>query len=334
MSNQPSGEIAPKPFEFVPFPRQVARREIAGHERLDLANRYSGRLTLIFETLTPLFIGTGSYALGKDCGFPKEKVVRPFYRVNGAPTIPGSSLKGVARSIAEAVSPSCITTTRILPDQLPQGMELVQSRNNKCLVNYACPACSLFGHSGQSHDVRANYLGKVSFGDAQLIGSGRTQLFRLAPLFAPRPGKPRGRKFYYHSVPAEDTRQPPVEVVPDKQRFQCRIDLENLSQAELGLLCFALGIGGTLTLKLGGGKPLGLGSLAVVKAELALLAEDHFVQADSHEMLYAGKELADLLSQLIDAAIRDKILLREQALAVSDRILHYSTARRAPDGAY
>jgi hypothetical protein len=58
---------------------------------------------------------------------------------------------------------------------------------------------------------------------------------------------------------------------------------------ELGLLFFATGVDGTLTLKLGAGKPLGLGSLRVVDPTVALLAADHFTAPEAQEKIYEGK---------------------------------------------
>jgi CRISPR/Cas system CSM-associated protein Csm3 (group 7 of RAMP superfamily) len=317
-------ERGPKPFAFVPFAR-VQQFEGAGHQKLDLAGRYSGQLAFRLETLTPLFVGTGNYALGKETGFPEEKVVRPFYRVNHVPTIPGSSLKGLARSIAEAVSPSCVTVSRINPTDLPKGVSLATSRRNDCTTAKACPACSIFGRMSQ--------YGKARFGDARLLGAGKTALFQLSPLFAPRALGSQGRKFYFHSEPEQDPRQPPVEVIPPGQRLQAQVDFENLSPAELGLLCFALGVDRALTLKLGGGKPMGLGSLKVVWAELVLLGTNHYTQADSQETRYTGQALAELMGKLTDAALRDKVLLRSQASALAD-ILDANKKRAAPTGAY
>jgi len=93
----------PKPYDFVPIaaPR---KEKTVGHERI-LGDGYaSGRLTYDLRALTPVFVASGSYALGKDVGHQDTPVVRACYRVKGVPAIPGSSLKGVIRSIAEAVS--------------------------------------------------------------------------------------------------------------------------------------------------------------------------------------------------------------------------------------
>ncbi len=337
MSPRPPGdEFVPKPYNFVPFPQKVERFRVPGHERLDLADHYSGRLTYRLQALTPVFVGTGTYALGEDVGFPRALVVRPFYRVRGEPTIPGSSLKGVVRSIVEAVSPSCVTVTRIAPHKLPPGVELAQGRRRGCSPTQACPACNLFGRVSQS--------AKVHFSDAHLAEGGKTALFRLTPLFAPRAfrsppvylndeGKFKGRKFYYHSRPAEDSRQPPVEVIPKGRQVTGEVTFENLRMAELGLLLFALGLDGTLTLKLGGGKPVGLGSLRTVGATLALLEADHYTQAEAQERTYRGKALADFVGQAIDAALSEGILLREQALELAE-ILTFTQDRSAPLRSY
>ena len=68
-------EPVTKPYSFVPFPRQTERRKVPGHERLELADHYSGRLTYRLKALTPIFVGTGSYALGEEVDFPQEQVV-------------------------------------------------------------------------------------------------------------------------------------------------------------------------------------------------------------------------------------------------------------------
>ena len=163
--NRSQDEPAPKPYEFVPFAAAVRRTQGAGHERLDLDGRYSGRLIYRLEALTPVFVGAGSYALGEDAGFPAEPLVRPFHRVNGVPAIPGSSLKGVARSIVEAVSPSCVTVSRVRTEQLPPGVELSTGRRSTCTPVNSCPACGIFGRMSQ--------LGRVTFGDAVLVSPGR-----------------------------------------------------------------------------------------------------------------------------------------------------------------
>lgn len=328
-------ELAPKPFNFVPFAGKTERRSVPGHDYV-ASDHYSGQLVYQLEALTPIFVGDGSYALGKDVGFPAEKVIRPFYRVKQVPTIPGSSLKGVARSITEAISPSCITATRVAPGRLPEGVELAQSYRSGCKPTHSCPACSIFG--------RMNQLGKARFGDAKLVGGRKLQTFRLAPLYAPQafkspPGylgkkkKFKGLKFYHHSQPSESERQPPVEVIPKGRKVQGQVDFENLTAAEMGLLFFALGMDGSIALKLGGGKPLGLGSLRIFTASLTLFGPDHYLRPEADEKRYQGQELSHFVGQQIEAAINSKFLLTTQALALAE-ILTYNPKRQAPEGAY
>lgn len=329
-------EIAPKPYSFVPFSGKKTRQTVPGHDHLAFKKHYTGRLTYRLKTLTPIFVGDGSYALGKDANFPQEKVIRPFYRVAGRPTIPGSSLKGVARSITEAISPSCITITRVSLGKLPKGVDLAGSYRSNCKPTHACPACSIFGRMSQ--------LGKARFGDAHLLGQSKLQLFRLSPLYAPqafkappayldKSNKFEGLKFYYHSQPAEAERQPPVEVIPAKRVVQGQVDFENLTPAELGLLFFALGMDGTIALKLGGGKPLGLGSLQVIAADLTLLGDKHYLLPDGDEKTYSGQTLSQFVGQQIEAALSSKLLLSTQALALAE-ILTFKPGRHAPEGVY
>ncbi|RME69895.1 MAG: hypothetical protein D6784_17635 [Chloroflexi bacterium] len=326
----------PKPYDFVPFAGKVRRQNTAGHDRLDLDTRFSGRLVIRFEVLTPLFIGDGSYALGRDAGFPEEKVIRPFHRVGGVPTVPGASLKGVVRSIVEAVSPSCLTTTRVPFKRLPKNVELTTSYRATCKPTHACPACSMFGRTSQQ--------AKVSVGDASLLEGGRLQLFRLAPLYAPRAfktppayldkrGNFRGLKFYFHSRPHEDERQPPVEVIPPGRKLQGMVTFENLSSPELGLLFFALGMEGSISLKLGGGKPLGLGSVQTVEAELTLLGIDYYLQTEDPPDVKSGAELAGFVDRQVRAAVESKLLQVDRAQKLIE-ILAYKPGRHAPDGAY
>ncbi|MCZ7672176.1 MAG: RAMP superfamily CRISPR-associated protein [Chloroflexi bacterium] len=73
---------------------------------------------------TPLHISSGSYALTEDLGLRAKNVVRDLYKVtvNGQklPAIPGSTLKGAARSVVEAVTHSCVGVTR--ERDLPRGV--------------------------------------------------------------------------------------------------------------------------------------------------------------------------------------------------------------------
>ena len=117
------------------------------------------------------------------------------------------------------------------------------------------------------------------------------------------------------------------------QLLHGQVDFENLTAAEMGLLFFAAGVDGTLVLKLGGGKPAGLGSLQVVQAELRLLEQDHYTEADAQESVYRERGLLDFIHKAVDAAATQRLFLFEQAQALAD-ILKYPTERNAPQGMY
>ncbi len=329
MSSHYERPQSPKPYAFVPI--APLRPEVTvGHERLRTGH-YTGRLLYELRVLTPLFVASGSYALGEEVGYPDEPVLRDCYRVKGTPAIPGSSLKGVVRSIAEAVSPSCVTVTRLDKRLIPH-QDL--PRDERCQPNNACPACSIFG--------RMNRMSKVFFGDAKLVHGG-TQLYRLPALYAPRAhrarrtyqedGQFKGRKFYYHARPGEDSRRPPVVVIAPKSRLQGGLDFENLTGPELGLLCYALGFDGSITLKLGGGKPVGLGTLRIAWARLTLWDGSDFTRARPEPDVLEGDQMIGFIGERMQEAIRGGLILREQHHALRE-ILRYPTDREAPTGMY
>ena len=95
------------PYNFVRWAPAVHKCAPPTHEKF--AGR-SGRITVELTNITPLCIPdpkeTDKFPI-KDDPKGKERFWKPFMRVDGRPYIPGSSLKGMLRSVAEAVSNSC-----------------------------------------------------------------------------------------------------------------------------------------------------------------------------------------------------------------------------------
>ncbi|MEW5958828.1 MAG: RAMP superfamily CRISPR-associated protein [Chloroflexota bacterium] len=327
MSKNSDQPIAPKPYDFIPISLPITLATV-GHETRHGKGYNSGKLAYQITALSPLFVAGGSYLLGGD-DLPgvDEPVVRAFYRVNGQPVIPGSSLKGLARSVVEAISPSCVTITRLDPRLLPQAAA-------DCQPNNACPACSIFG--------RMSRMAKVTFTDARLV-KGKTQFHRLPALFSPRAGQAKqtyqaggqykGRKFYYHGRGREDEQQPPVEIIPPKSLLHGEILFENLSHAELGLLFIALGFDASFALKLGGGKPACLGSIQVQPGELTLLNVADFLQAESGATPLTGEAMVEAMVKRIRTALKQKLILREQLDKLRE-IWRYPNDRDCPAGLY
>jgi hypothetical protein len=244
---------------------------------------------------TPVHVASGNVEL---TGGGRIPLVKAHFRTGGKPAIPGSSLKGVIRSVFEAISRSCVRVqSRKLRNKLPQGFEQPcgELRNTNDLL---CPACRLFGAMG--------YQGQVRFADALLV-EGNTSVILSPSLFAPRThariyyggdGKVVGRKFYFHGQPAKGN--VPLEVCEAESRFRLRVNFVNLTKAELGLLLTALGQGSLpFALKLGGAKPACCGSVEVQVASVetwdvtgsALGFESSITKADRNSLVAEANAL-------------------------------------------
>lgn len=256
--------MSQKPYDFVPLVPEVKRSQVPRHDVL-LPERYSGVIVLSVEALTPLHMGTGLVRVGQG-----GTLVGAFQRAGDRLVIPGSAVKGMARSIVEAVSYSCAPP-------VPQGRktrEMPRENAKPCRGEgnppWLCPACGLFGFLRGG----ARYRGRVGFGQFVAAEGVRTDLQRLCPLHKPDAsatqfylndrGKIRGRKFYYHGkrvdpVAAQGTRL--YEVAPPGSRFTGELRVTNVTEEELRLLLFALGLDGSFAPKLGYGKPAYLGSV-------------------------------------------------------------------------
>jgi CRISPR-associated protein (TIGR03986 family) len=94
---EPARRNATAPYNFVPFdPERVA----SGFRKpSDLSQTLSGRITCILKARTPILVSGKQEPRAED-----EPAKRTFFTVNGRPVIPGSSLKGVVRSMLEAMS--------------------------------------------------------------------------------------------------------------------------------------------------------------------------------------------------------------------------------------
>jgi hypothetical protein len=184
--------------------------------------------------------------------------------VREVPVLPGSSLKGAVRSVLETVSFSCVPVTgrEVQPALAPEWRPCGDAAR-------LCPACRLFGMSSRSR--RNNYQGQVSVEDV-LVPAGALEVIgtpvlwsadrdRLPPRYL-QGGRAAGRKVYYHghSARGNDAR---LAVRPGTE-LTLRLHATNLDDAEAGLLLTALGLHPRYPfwLKVGAGKPVGMGSMA------------------------------------------------------------------------
>lgn len=175
-----------KPYAFVPIlaVRREDRQAIVPHNRIE-RRRLTGRLALKLEVVTPLHIGSGSYRL------VNGQLAWAFLRRGEAPVVPGSSLKGVVRSLAEAASRSCLAQTLgkncpRVENAFPQGIR------TPCTEKAACIACRLFGFV----QGKKGYRGRVVFGEFTPEGKvdlGVAKMPALEQPFKDYPRKPENR---------------------------------------------------------------------------------------------------------------------------------------------
>ncbi len=266
------------PYGFVRLVGQPKRKPATRHHKFE---GESGVLTCRLTTKTPLFIYNPGFARTIRGGHEAAQ----FPIRNKQAIIPGTSLKGVIRSVAEAVEASCltlfdgqyrgsgITRGKTLNAWLPRGYQ-------KCSdLNRLCPACRLFGML----DKGAVFMGKVSTGDAQAKPGHYTLLSNvvLDVLSTPKPeGRPkfytdgktiRGRKFYRHQLDGvltrlghkQDHQNKTVQPIDANAEFTFTVDYADLRPEELRLLLYALVLEPGLWHKIGLGKPIGLGSVQI-----------------------------------------------------------------------
>jgi len=248
----------PKPYDFVPITPLDRRDRQAprGHERYH-PDTFMGTLTGKLLVETPLHVWSGEINMTNRRDFP---LVKSHLRVHGQAVVPGSTFKGVIRSIVEACTRSCVRVTRARPHQLPPGAAACRDRDRLCL------ACRLFG--------AMDFQGHVRFSDALLPANTALEIISIPPLYSPRSRERLyyqgeqvvGRKFYQHGQPASG--DVPMEACPRGSALGFHLDFANLSAAELGVLLIALGQGDgvqtpRLWPKLGGGKPVCYGTVTV-----------------------------------------------------------------------
>lgn len=226
-------------------------RPIPDHAYHNVLGEINGKMALKIHCLSKVYVGIGGYEIDD-----QGTLYQPFARRGDQLLIPGSCTKGVVRTYAEALSPSC--------------------EGGRCR---RCICCSLFGALG--------FQGRVSFCDTRpLDPQGITEIFPLSVRWQSRLRKPEGRRFYFHNKPSSSCPRNPrtgqplpeerVEVVREGTEFHLEMLFTNLSQEEIGLLLLAMGVAPDhhFDLKLGGGKNRRLGSVRFEVEEIQLLSKD------------------------------------------------------------
>jgi hypothetical protein len=327
MSPRDYGPAAPKPYGFVKIEPLEAkdRQKPIGHDRYD-ANAVSGQLEATLIVATPLHVSSGQVKMrpGKE-----PPLVREMTRVNGKPCIPASTLKGVVRSVVEAITRSCLRITdahrrrgkwRRYNVKYPAGTRHCSD------PEHLCTACRMFGSLG--------FEGHVRFDDATQT-DGSLAIVRMPALWEPaKKGAgpylegqyPTGRKFYKHGQPVTEA-DTPVEAIMPQSQMKLLVRFENLARSEVGILLTGLGLGEPqLVLKLGGGKPACYGSAIVSLKDLQIWGNTSELYASYGIDLHA-RPLDQYLLEAEPFLLRDRL----EDLAA---IWKYDVGRQCPEGNY
>jgi CRISPR/Cas system CSM-associated protein Csm3 (group 7 of RAMP superfamily) len=289
----PEGENFWNPYRWVP----VSKEKKVTHEKPAYRHRWqglSGRLDCTLEALTPFLIGSS-----KEPG----RFIRSG-RTN-QPFIPGTSLKGLIRSLAELIGNAAIPFPNGRADP---GHKLEKAADGKGVDWRLDIAARMFGYLNRGQV----FAGLVRFTDGVIQDNKVKEIgpFKIV-VGKPEPDKHKPfypdewrRKFYHHHVgasklvpaPSSITQTRTVHPLPPGTRFTFQVHFENLREEELNLLLYCLVLEENVTVKLskealgpnaqedleltgplrhkfGGCKPQGGGSVKITIDKMALYAD-------------------------------------------------------------
>ncbi|ARU61774.1 hypothetical protein CBW65_12610 [Tumebacillus avium] len=289
----------PKPYGFVPFNDRVEREQIVGREELR-ADRCHGKLSIVITALTPLLVATGRLERVGD------KLVKGLTMRNGVPVIAGSTLKGMSRAHAEAMSYSCNLYGRVNYGKLAEVNKYPCNDQVKIPSNVrACVACRVYGYTMKQKQNVAK--GLVDFTDFALEGEvGQfVTVSKIPSLYAPlRDAKALHyyqndedylqKKMYRHGKPQTHTGAE-YQVVEAGAVFSGDLTFQNLTRDELALLVLSLGAAQgerKFQCKLGYAKPAFFGSVQIEVKEVVPYARPFLsnVRSFSKEDLFSWAE--------------------------------------------
>ncbi|MBD2203827.1 CRISPR-associated protein [Calothrix sp. FACHB-1219] len=338
--NRPNGgdsssDFVKKPYEFVSFPSERPNlQRPAGHHKY-FSDRLHGTLYLTLKVQTPLHVSTGVVVMGSDIGQKIPLIKTMVQGVDQKLSIQGSSLKGCIRSVYEAITNSTLAViTNRYRDKIPP--ERLPCRQKEQL----CPASRVFG--------ALDWQGLLDFNDARCENISFATGF-MPSLYRPRPdergayfirSRVAGRKFYYHTIKAIDKGQNsgiPVQQAGREYIFTTQLHFKNLTVEELGTLLIVLGQDAKypMALKVGGGKPIGMGTMTV-NIDKIHQPQNLKQRYSSYNLNQSDELIGEKLQQFIQKNIQaaHSHLIQKPQLEELAAILRYPTDREPPSGMY
>ncbi|MEH1850830.1 MAG: RAMP superfamily CRISPR-associated protein [Nostoc sp.] len=333
-----SPELAPKPYEFVSFPKERPnlQRPIGHHKYF--SDRLHGTLYLTLKVQTSLHVSTGVVVMGSDIGNNRIPLIKTMVQgVDQKLSIQGSSLKGCIRSVYEAITNStlAVITSKYKRDNKYPSERLPCNDKEKL-----CPASRVFG--------ALNWQGLLDFNEAKCESMGFSTGF-MPSLYRPRPdesnayfiqGRVAGRKFYYNTIRAIDKGQNsgiPVQQAGREYIFKTQLNFKNLLPEELGTLLIVLGqdYKCPIALKVGGGKPIGMGTMTVTIDKIAR-PQSLQKRYSAYQLNESDELIGDALQQFMQTQIKAAYsrLIQQPQLDELTAVLRYPSDREPPSGMY
>lgn len=279
--------------------------EVTGHDKPN-PEYVTGVATFDMKVTSEyLFVGDGRQDY---CEHFQEAYYR-FFRSKDQLTIPGTTLKGAVRSVAEAISASCISVRSWRDNRILKGYSRCNVKKGAKKIKI-CPACRIFGTT--------NYRGHVSFSDALPNGNIEPKIIKVAELWGPRRLNPK-RKFYKSGKYIELENQSPeksyryIEVVPKDSIFTFDLFFENAQESDLSLVFHSMGIGQDFEIKVGGAKPRCLGNVSFAAKRIMVMDQLTDIK---------DKDPASFISEML----KNKDLIRPERLEELTRNISSKTA--------
>lgn len=302
------------PYNFVAINEEKIPREkdLVTHEKF---SRHSGKLVCNIRFISN-FITAGT----------NNKREKKQLLINRKACIQASSLKGMLRATAEAISNSCIS----LMSRSHEGLVNENALINSCNVdNGLCICCRLFGTTAKedkTNEESFSFRGKIRLSDAEYIGyydEGNVKTgadpfsikyLKNHLLSSPKPQhesfylngtKIKGRKFYYHQksdklLDSSERDTAKVTLIKEGAVFQFTLTFENLTEEEYALLLWTIELEPGLGHRIGMGKPIGLGSCEIEITELKEISEKryHSIAEKDKWIIYGNENLGNRINDI------------------------------------
>jgi CRISPR/Cas system CSM-associated protein Csm3 (group 7 of RAMP superfamily) len=295
------------PYDFVriDWSKGVDRRPPKFHDHF---TGLSGRIEGTITTLTPFFIHE------TDRDKLKYRQDTPFLtNRNKQNVIPGSSLKGLIRSLVETVGYGCwCFPDPVHKHKIPRNFWACSDHQSLCV------ACRMFGMVHKDSSL----MGHIGFEDAICDSSRVYGKIYTPDLMGPQPeqagwyldksGKQTrvaGRKFYYHSQEIWVDRRlhktssgrelnSYIEPLDAGNVFTFTVHFDSLTEDELKLLLYTLILEPDVRHKLGYAKSTGLGSVKINLAKMELINfKNRYTTPNGGKKTYEADDLETFLAQ-------------------------------------